>query len=267
MGLYKRGNTYWFAVMFEGRRIRQSLNTDNRKMAEKLHAKVLTDLVEGRYFESHMSKNVTFDDMSKEYLETNAHSRDEHTIKKLKAFFSGYTLAEITTPLVADYQDDRSKKVKPATVYQELSLLRRMFNVAKKRWKWIRENPVSDGDLSFSVGNRNARDRWLTPEEEIELLAAATNPRWLRSLLVTALHSGMRRGELLGLRWRDVDFGRTLIRIEKSKNGEKRLIPMSKTLQATLKAIVVRDITGNVFPISVRSLEGSFQRHSCEDRN
>jgi len=259
MGLYKRGNTYWFAVMFERRRIRESLNTDNRKMAEKLYAKVLTDLVEGRYFEGTKSKNVTFDDMSKKYLERHAHSRDEHTIKKLKAFFSGYTLAEIATPLVAEYQDVRSKKVKPATVYQELSLLRRMFNVAKKRWKWVRENPVSDGDLSFSVGNKNARGRWLTPEEQANLITAATNPHWLRSLLVSALHTGMRRGELLALEWRDIDFGRMFIRIEKSKNGEKRSIPMSKTLQATLRAIRVRDISGRVFPISVRSLREAFK--------
>ena len=51
-----------------------------------------------------------------------------------------------------------------------------MFNVARKQWRWVKDNPVSDGDLSFSVGNRNARDRWLTIEKEQTLLEKVTNP-------------------------------------------------------------------------------------------
>jgi integrase len=54
------------------------------------------------------------------------------------------------------------------------------------------------------------------------LPAVATNPPWLRPLLVASLHTGMRRGELLTLTWKDVDFSRGLLRVERSKNGEKR---------------------------------------------
>ncbi len=135
-----------------------------------------------------------------------------------------------------------------------------MFNVAKKRRKWVKENPVSDGDLQFSIGNRNARGRWLTVEEEQVLLANATNPIWLRPLLITALHTGMRRGELLALTWKDIDFEARLSRVEKSKNGEKRSIPMSQTLRDTLKAIKVRDISGKVFPISIRSVRCAYDK-------
>ncbi len=84
---------------------------------------------------------------------------------------------EKTAEIVSDFRDERLKKVKPATVYQELSLTRRMFNVARKEWKWIRDNSASD--LSFSIGDQDARDRWLTLEEEQALLANATNPAWL----------------------------------------------------------------------------------------
>ncbi len=52
----------------------------------------------------------------------------------------------------------------------------------------------------------------------------------------------MRRGELLALTWKDVDFARRLVRVEKSKYGEKRVIPMSQTLYDVLKAVKVRDI-------------------------
>ncbi|OPY65758.1 MAG: site-specific tyrosine recombinase XerC [Syntrophorhabdaceae bacterium PtaU1.Bin034] len=240
MGLYKRGKIYWFQVTHEGQRIQESLKTDNKKLAEKLYAKKLTDIIEGRHFEATEAKTRTFDELVKKYLEKHGHSRDGYTTKRLFEFFGGLTLAQITTPLVAEYQDERLEDAAEATVYQELSLLRRMFNVARKRWKWVRENPVSDGDLSFSVGNKNARDRWLTIEEEQTLLQKATNPAWLKPLLITALHTGMRRGEISALTWKDIDQKRSLIRVERSKNGEKRSIPTSQTLQETLKAIKVR---------------------------
>ena len=187
MGLLLRNNIYWLDFMFEGQRIRESLQTGNKKLAEKRYAKCVTDIVEGRYFEASEAKTKTFDEMVEKYMRKNAHSRDATSIKPLKGFFGGMLLYKITTPLAAEYQDERLDDVKEATVYQELSLLRRMFNVAKKRWKWVKENPVSDGDLQFSIGNRNARDRWLTVEEEQVLLDNATNPIWLRPLLMAAL--------------------------------------------------------------------------------
>lgn len=260
MGLYRRRRIYWFSIMFEGQRTRESLKTDNKKVAEKLYAKVLTDIVAGRYFEATEAKTRKFDEMVARYLSKHAHSRDIYTTKPLLNSFGGYTLAQITTPLIAEYQDERLEEVKEATVYQELSLLRRMFNVARRRWKWVKENPVSDGDLSFSVGSRNARDRWLTVEEELTLLEKATNPAWLRPLLIAALHTGMRRGEVLSLTWMNIDLKRNILRVERSKNGEKRSIPLSRTLQETLKAIKVREISGRVFPVSVRSLRVAFER-------
>lgn len=257
MGLYRRGEIYWFQLTFEGRRIQESLHTNNKKMAEKLYAKAMTEIIEGRYFEQNLAKSTTFDQMAKKYLEEHEHSRDVHTLKKLKAAFADMMLSEITTRRVAEYRRDRLKKAKPATIYQELALLRRMFNVAIKEWEWFKDNPVSR--LSFAVGNKNARDRWLTPEEEKTLLRHATNPDWLRPLLITALHTGMRRGEILSLKWEDIDFPRKMFRVERSKNGEKRGVPMSGVLTETLRAIKVRKIAGRVFPISERSLRVAFE--------
>lgn len=183
--------------------------------------------------------------------------RDETTFKRLLPAFGHFTLAEITTEMISDYRESRLKVVKPATIYQELSLLRRMFNVARREWKWIKENPAAD--LSFSIGNSNARDRWLSLDDEQRLLSAATNPNWLRSLLVTALHTGMRRGEILNLQWQDIDFQRKLLTVHKSKNGEKRAIPLSSTLCDVLRGIKVLNISGKVSPISVRSLRAAFE--------
>jgi integrase len=227
-------------------------------MAERAYAKVITELTEGRYFETAVAKRIFFEEMTNKYLEEHEHSRDRTSLKHLSKFFDGRTLFEVTTRLVAEYRTGRAKKAKPATIYQELALLRCMFNVAIKEWQWLRTNPVSG--LKFSVGNRNARTRWLTLDEEEKLLEHATNPGWLRPLLVTALHTGMRRGELLALTWRDIDFAQRMIRVEKSKNGEKRSVPITATLQKTLQAIKVRDISGRVFPMAVRSLRAAFEK-------
>lgn len=256
MGLYRRGKFFWYSIRYQGKRIQASLKTDNRKLAGKLYAKILTDIVEGRYFEKEKAKKITFREMVDKYMLRHKKMRDEHTVKQLLPVFGSLMLSEITSELVSDYRYERLKKVKPATVYQELSLMRRMYNVARREWKWLRDNPIAD--LSFSVGNKNARDRWLTPKEEKKLLECATNPSWLRNLVIMALHTGMRRGEILNLKWQDIDSSRRLITIQKSKNGEKRSIPMSRTLHDTLSCIKVRDISGKVFPIAVRSLRAAF---------
>jgi len=260
MSLYRRKDSkvWWIHVKHGINRIRISAGTENKKRAERIHAKVLTDIEEGGWFEKQKAKSISFREMTEKYLKKYRRSRDEHTVKKLLPAFGHFMLAEVTTEIISDYRDERLKNVKPATVYQELSLMRRMFNVARKEWKWTKDNPVAD--LSFSVGNKNARDRWLTIEQEENLIENATNPIWLRPLLITALHTGMRKGEIFNLCWPHVDFNRKLIMVVKSKNGEKRTIPMSDTLFHTLQSIKVRDISGRVFPIAARSLRVAFEK-------
>lgn len=258
MGLYRRGKFYWFTIMQNGKRTQVSTKTDSKKIADKIYAKVLTEIVEGRYFENIKAQNITFKEMTQKYLGKYQKQRDATSLNRLLPYFGEKSLSEITTELVSDYRDERLKTVKPATVYQELALMRRMFNVARREWKWISSNAVAD--LSFSVGNKNARDRWLTFAEEKNLLDNATNPSWLRPLLVLALHTGMRRGEILRLMWQDIDFNRKLVTVQKSKNGEKRSIPMSKTLYNVFVSQKVRNISGSIFPIAVRSLRCAFSK-------
>ena len=258
MGLYRRGKVWHFSYTYKGKRYRGSLKTENKRLAEKIFAKIVTEIIEGRYFERALAEQITFKELVNRYMMHHKKSRDIYTIKRLLPVFGDLTLAEITSEMVAEYRNKRLQEVKPATVYQELSLMRRMFNVARKEWKWTTYNPVAD--VSFSVGNKNARDRWLTHEEEQELLKHATNPWWLRPLLITALHTGMRKGEILNLKWADVDFKRRCITVQKSKNGTKRTIPMSNTLYNTLYNMKIRDISGRVFPISDRSLRAAFSK-------
>lgn len=259
MGLYLRGKTYWCSIQHDsGKRIHKSLKTTSKRVAEKRHAKIKSDIVEGSFFETATLKKKTFEEMTEKYLIEHEKQRDARTIKYLKAYFAGYKLSQITSSVVAEYRALRLKKVKPATVYQELALMRRMFNVAIREWEWLRDNSVSR--LSFSVGNKNARDRWLSDDEEKSLMEAATNPWWFRNFLIVALHTGMRKGEILNLKWKEIDFKRRILMVVKSKNDEKRSIPMSNTLYETLNMIKLRDLSGRVFPLSGWSVRQAFDK-------
>jgi integrase len=258
MGLYQKRGIWYYTFTHQGRRYQGSLKTKSKRLAEKLYHKITTEILEGEYFDRAKARKYTFQDLAERYMQCYQRQRDPRTIKYLLPVFGHLRLSEITPQLIAKYRADRLKKVKPATVYQELSLMRRMFNVAIREWGWIKDNPVSK--LSFSVGNSNARDRWLTLEEEKRLLEAADRPWWLRPLLIVALHTGMRKGEILNLRWEDIDLKRRLITVRTLKGGNKRIIPISTTLYETLKGFKVRDLSGKVFPISPWTVRSAFDK-------
>lgn len=242
---------------YKGRKVERSLDTAIRRIAGERYSKIVGEIVGGSYFDNQL-RQTTFAELWTRYEAKHCKSRDMDSIKRLLPVFGGYQLSAITTNMISDYRSERAIKVKPATIYLELALMRRMFNVARREFKLVKDNPVAD--LSFSVGNKNARDRWLTVEDEQRLLEAATNPVWLRMLLLTALHTGMRRGEMLALKWQDVDMFRRLITIHRSKNGDKRAIPLSQTLYSVFKQAKIRDISGLVFPIAIRSLRAAFDK-------
>jgi integrase len=81
----------------------------------------------------------------------------------------------------------------------------------------------------------NARTRCLTPEEEARLFELL--PDSLKPLVIVALHTGMRKGELLALRWEDVEFYTGTLRVREAKSGEGRSVVMNSLVRDTLKAV------------------------------
>jgi integrase len=98
------------------------------------------------------------------------------------------------------------------------------------RWGKLRENPI--GKVK-RLHEENHLERILSPEEQARFLRAANEP--LRTILMVALHTGMRRGEILTLPWSCVDFERALITVVNPKNGRSRKIPVNEILAQTLR--------------------------------
>ncbi len=157
--------------------------------------------------------------------------RDTLCLKYLTAVFGERKLSEITPRDVDDYKEIRITDVAPATVNRELEVLRHLFNLAE-RWKqFFGKNPVSQAGL---LPLNNQVERILTPEEE-ERLLACSSPH-LRAILICALNTAMRKGEIISLKWSNVDLENNVITLEhtNTKSKKTRRIPINFKLRKLL---------------------------------
>ncbi len=152
-------------------------------------------------------------------------------LKRLEGFFDAKKLSEISSNDIDDYKHFRLQQVKPATVNRELACLSHLFNLAKRQKRFFGENPVS---ISKLLPEHNQIERILTKDEEVRLLDSS--PPALQAILLCALHTGMRKNEILSLNWDNVDLNKKLITLEhtNTKSKKMRRIPINSTLRKIL---------------------------------
>ena len=180
-----------------------------------------------------------FKEFSAEYLQQYAMKRkrswrsDECYLKAhLIPFFGDKQLSGITRQDIERYTSGRIEDgVKKSTINRELAVLRKMFFKAID-WGKLGKNPVLKED--FFSGEDQIKERILTPDEQIRLLQESSAS--LRPILITALNTGMRRGEILGLEWERVDFTDRKIILESTntKSKKRREIPINEALFSLL---------------------------------
>lgn len=165
-------------------------------------------------------------------------------------------LSELTTADFATYRDERLKTVTAKSHKRELSPLSNMFEIARMDWSLpLRCNPLTD--LVLKVKD-NKRDRRLREGELDKLLEAGKKTRnpLLIPIVRLAMETAMRRGEMLTLRFRDVDTERCTATIRESKNGYSRTIPLSSLalaiLETRMAAMSVKDkaLNNRIFPLT-----------------
>jgi len=167
----------------------------------------------------------TLQEFSEEYLTyvrdvvgKRSWSRDELCLKNLNVFIGDIKLSAITAKDIQDYQSNRLKKgLKPATVNRETACLKHLFNIAKQRSKFFGENPVAN--VKFLEEN-NQIERVLTLDEEQRLISFS--PPYLKPIIQTALNTGMRKSEIISLKWSNIDFDYNIITIEATNSKSKR---------------------------------------------
>jgi integrase len=179
------------------------------------------------------------------------------------ARFKGRTLDEITPselekirverlktpPPPADETAKAKKAVSPATVNREFAFLKHVYNIAIRDEKTL-SNPVAKLKM---LRESSGRVRYLSDEEETRLMNALPGAKD-RDRVTVLIQTGFRRGEFLGLRWRDVDFKAGVLTIPKSKNGETRHVPMTTTVRGILNRLPRSlDTSALVFPNTERN--------------
>ncbi len=248
--MFKRGGVWWTSITYKGKRIRKSLETADKKLAQVIEAKIKTEIVEGKYFDKPTGDNKTLNDMMERFMKEHAPKVSINTqksysvsLKHLSSFFGNSRLTSITPKMIYEYKVLRKNEgTKAASLNRELAMLSKAFNLGVKEWEWIKENPVSKVPREKE---NNERDRWLSEDEEKRLLG--NSPHWLRDIIVFALHTGLRQDELLSLQWSRVDLFRKIILIQESKNGKPRTIPLNQiALNILLEKAKVRNLKSDL---------------------
>ena len=159
-------------------------------------------------------------------------ARDEISLKHLSEFFEGASLAEIDGLKIEKYILHRTAAgISKSTINRELACLKTMFGKAVE-WGKAEKSPAAKVK---KFREPNARERILSPEEARRLVESA-DPG-IRPVLIIALNTGMRRGEILSLKWADLDFTKSFILISDSKSGRSRKVFMNALVYDTLKAL------------------------------
>lgn len=157
---------------------------------------------------------------------------------KDKVVFGSINLFQITPLILETYQTHLlNRKLKPATVNRHIATIKHMLTKAND-WGYIADEILRGARKVKNLPENNQRIRFLSREESDELLENC--PVMIKPVVVTALNTGMRCGEILGLTWDRVDLKRNIIRLEDgmTKNGQGRVIPINATLKNTLTNIV-----------------------------
>ena len=229
----KEKGVYYIDYYHQGRRKGKAIGPDKR-LAEAVLNKIKGEIAEGRHLNVKKNEKIKFEGFAEEFL--NLHSKpnkkswksDFYNLKNITPFFKGKNLYEITVQDIEKFKAERSKSVKPGTINRDLATIKTMFNKAVE-WKKLEESPAKPVKFLREPGGRL---RYLEREEIHKLLSNCSER--IKPIVTLAIFTGMRRGEILGLKWHDIDIQRGIIYLLDTKNGTKREVFMNGLVKKTL---------------------------------
>jgi integrase len=265
--IFRDPKSGWYIADYHdssGTRRRHKVAQDAREARDML-ALLEGKAVRDRCLDVKPLKQARFSEFAEEFLkyartQMRAWKRYETSLGSLTPFFGNQLLTAIDAESIEKYKQRRVEKVEPSTVNRDLQCLRRMFNLAIV-WRYATENPVKFVKF-FRV--KNCRVRYLTREEFNRLLERC--PDALKSVVIVGVHTGMRQGELLALRWAETDLENGFASINDPKNGSPRKVPLNHTSRELLCRLHDASKAEKVFcdgggdPYCSRTVQWQFRR-------
>ena len=193
-------------------------------------------------------------------------TQDRQRLGRLIEHFGKYSLASVSSSMVAEYRDERLKAVSAQTVVHELGLISRLFKACAMDWGIALPHGIPTALVRKPKIN-NARERRLEKGEESLLLRALRECKspWPAAAFVLAVETAGRQGELLSLQWKEIDLKRRTARLRGLNGGLTksgavyRDVPLSSAAVALLESLP-RNLKGIVIPISKNALQLSYER-------
>ncbi|MEE4601199.1 MAG: tyrosine-type recombinase/integrase [Desulfobacteraceae bacterium] len=224
MGVYrpKKSKFYWIDFYYKGVRYRESSESPRKRDAELLLAKRKYEVREGKFNPAPIAKEVTLSEFMPRYFEWAKDHKKPSTIERNHQFlshlipkFGAVAMSQISIRATDDYKKVRlAEKASNATINRERSFLKAILNRAVK-WEVIDRNPIQSME---SLPEQHLFNRYLSVDETLALIGSCE--AHLRPMIVTAVYTGLRWGNVRRLRWDEVDAGNSIIILITSKTSE-----------------------------------------------
>jgi len=268
MAYFKQLKTNRWQVQIRRYGVKPITKTFPTRDKAKIWARLIeSEIDRGIYVSRYEAEHITFSELVHRYQKEvtptkKSASREISRLKCLEKFFGEVALTRINSEMVARFRDERlSLNLSGATVIKDLNTLSHIIDTAIKEWGfYVTQNPVKN---IRKPRVNNSRSRRLSYEEEIILLAKCReHSSMMESLVIIASETAMRLGEIINLKWNDINIVHRIAVIHESKNGEMRKIPLSNTSINALKCLTKRLESDKVFWKwkSVSSFQSSWQR-------
>jgi len=279
----KRGNAYQIDYFDpNGNRVRQSFK--KKKDAEAELGKRVSLKAEGRYLDVKKDYKTTLGELVEKYRENYQHQRGflnskDYCLEEFKEYFGENTrLANIRYVDLETYRNHlRERPTKHGglraigSINRQMSNLRHLFSKALE-WEMVEQNPFAKGK-SLTTKESSRRLRYLSEDEIIRLLDNCVNEH-IRDIVKAALNTGMRRGELLSLKWEQITKD-GFIYLDRTKTDESREIPINDDLAEVLRDVRKRNqlrseyvfcnSKGNPYKDVTTAFEASLKRAAIKD--
>ncbi|MEM7430293.1 MAG: site-specific integrase [Pseudomonadota bacterium] len=234
MSIYLRGKTYWLRITTPGgERVRKSTQTTDRRKAQEYHDKLKAEL--WRVYKLGEKPRRTWQEAALRWLDEKEHKADlKHDIEKLRwldSHFGQLYLDEISRDLIDEVASEKKKGKAAATANRYLALIRSILRAARDDWEWVQQIPRV---RLFKEPQK--RVRWITHDEARSLIGEL--PQHLADMATFTLATGLRRSNVTGLRWDQVDLGRCLawIHPDQSKSRKAVSVPLNRDAISILES-------------------------------